>query len=455
MNAIPNSVEVERAVVGALLDQPKLQSKHAPELSPILFYDHRHVAIVQTMLSILDAEREPADFPRLSAHLSLNDQTLVSGGPQYLTDLISARDIPFNISAHLRTLRGLARLRRQQVIGKAMQELAVKPGADPEEISRRCSEQFDEPALHDPADETGTPEQVAMAVENQYNRAQLLAQQGKRYAGLDFGFPDLCNFVAGLEAELTVIGARPSVGKTKLAEQIAINVASRGIGVGIFTMEMTATQLGIRMVTDLAGVDPEQRRRGTLSDEDHRAYTKATSRYAALPIWLFTDRTIPAIRSRMMRHLEKHPVGLWIFDHLHKIRGGPVKDVERLNYIAEQVSAFPIEFQTPALLLAQLNRECESRPDKRPQLSDLRGAGGIEEHSVNVWFIYRPGRYQEILDREKDPVRRDVLLRSAQVLVEKQREGQVGVVNLGWDPDRAVFVTQSKQLEYYPSHDNE
>lgn len=442
-HAIPHAVDIEQAVLGAILRDAALQPRFSSLLVPALFYDSRHRTTVEA-LRCLWAEVAPAiDHPELVSYLRQRNLLATAGEVVYLMDLISTHaGSPLSLLRYLGELRRVARLRAQQTAGLLLQSRSSTVTSDPAEVLEQARALIEDPDLAEPLEASGAPEEVANRLVDLYDAARAAAMAGMEFTGLDVGFKDLNVFTNGLgRGELTVVAARPAIGKTTLALQIALHAAVHGVGVGFFSLEMSTDQVGARLATILGGVNPDLQRRGRLPEDQEGRYYTAVARYAGLPLHVYSERSMVDIRARIARVRQERPIGLWIIDHLHRITGSPGDaEHQRLNAAAEDVANLALEVNAPILLLAQLNRECEQRPDKRPQLSDLRGSGGIEEHAVNVWLLYRPGHYRELRAQySADPERLAQLQRDAVVLVEKQRFGTVGDVQLAWDPEHALF----------------
>jgi len=243
-----------------------------------------------------------------------------------------------------------------------------------------------------------------------------------------------------------LVGPR-QVGKTTLALQIAHHVAHvEKVGVAIFSLEMSLPQIGSGLARIQSRVDPNRLRQGRLIPEDQESYFQALSDLSSLPIYAYQDNTIEAIQARMERLTREHPdIGLCVIDHLHRIQGSS-DEYDRLNDAAWKSANMALSYDCSVLLLSQLSRSCEDRSDKRPQLSDLRACGGIEEHGVNVWMIYRPGFYDVLRRRFPDGSEdQKRLMRETQILVEKQRDGQVDGVPLAWNPEKALFCEKAPE----------
>ena len=433
---------IERAILANLISYPATRPLALARLRPEWFSDSRHTVLFEAIRRSYQAGHSD-DWALILHDLEKRDELDAAGGSLYLTDHLSGHGgIPSAMARHCGVLRQEARRRQQRSVGQRLQALAGRLDVEPQELATQAIRDLQDPELADLDDTDGSAEQVAERAIQTYERAEELARSGRECAGLNTGFHGLNLRLNGLmPAELTVIAARTRVGKSTLAIQIMLNaVRLDQATVGFFTLEMSYSQMGARCATIMAGVDPERQRHGRLTEEERDRYFEAAFDYAKLPITLFQDRSLAAIRARILQLHRERQIKLWIVDHLHRVQG-PGEEYERLSRTAEDLANLSVEIDRPILLAAQLNRECDSRPDKRPQLSDLRGSGSIEENLVNAVMIHRPGAYDDLRSRyDKDPVALDGFMREAKLLVEKCRFGAEGAVPVVWVRDLAIFA---------------
>ena len=437
----PQNLELEKTILHCIIQRHERRAFFLANLEPEHFYDLRHQALFTVARQIHDREAA-LDQDILATDLlkdgSQGQRLLQCGGVDYVYEILGRDHFgsPHNGRIYIRDLRELAKMRRDRQIGERL-----AGGQVLEEERQALLEELGRPAWDGALEEEGNAAAVASVVVSEYEAAAALARSGRQFAGLDAGFERLNLHLNGLcPGELTVLAGRPSIGKSTPALQIALSVAQTAPApVGIISLEMTRGQLGARLCGLLSGVSPHRQRRGLLDAEERERFSQAVSAFSRLPIHVYVqDRSLAAIRARIT---QRPDVALWVVDHLHRVVGGPGdNDHERLGNIAHALADLAVQLDRPVLLLSQLNRACEERPDKIPQLSDLRGSGSIEEHAVNVLLLYRPGHYKELLERvHGDAEATEELLHAATVYAEKCRFEAPGPIELRWVPERACF----------------
>ncbi|MBF8279794.1 MAG: replicative DNA helicase [candidate division NC10 bacterium] len=390
----PQNLDLERQVLHCMIEREEARVFLLANLAPDHFYDERHRVLFSVAQDLYDRDGT-LDATILNNALSQDRGRMEKcGGIVYLCEIESMDNwaTPFNARIYVRDLRDLAKTRRDRQIGQAL-----ATGQVTAEERQALLDELAQPAWDGGADEESSAFAVAGRVVSDYEAAEALAKSGRKFAGLDSGFERLNLHLNGLcPGELTILAARPSIGKSTLALQIALSVAQTDQArVGIITLEMTRGQIGGRLAGLMSGVHPYRQRRGQLYPEERDRYFEALVDFSRLPLEVFVkDRTLNEIRSRMTLRPD---VRLWIVDHLHRVAGGPgEKEHERLGGIANTMADMAVQLDRHVLLVCQLNRECEKRPDKIPETADLRGSGSIEEHAVNVLLLYRPGYYKDL-----------------------------------------------------------
>jgi replicative DNA helicase len=262
----------------------------------------------------------------------------------------------------------------------------------------------------------------------------------REFLGLDTGLSGLNRLTGGwMPDDLIVLAARPSIGKTALALSMALSAAeTEGVGVGIFSLEMSKIQVMQRMICLLAPIELQRLRSGKLTAGERTSFAEAANKLAGLPI--FIDDTagleVAEMRARAERLRQRHKIGLWIIDYMQLMRSGNGRlgKREEVGYVSNGLKALAKETQTPVIALSQLSRAPEERNDKKPQLSDLRETGEIEQDADLVLLIHRPGKYGiKGLNGES-------LEGEAELIVDKYRNGETGIVSVAWLPERAKFA---------------
>lgn len=431
------NLDLERTVLQAVITNRDHRASMLAHLGPLHFYDLRHRAL-WSILQDLHQELPTFDLPLCTARLQEGGLMEAVGGWSYYFDGICSDQCwgaPANIRVYIRKLRELAHRRRQQEIG------ALLANGEAGDRTSALAAELVEPAwVEEDPDQSGADVLAGAAVDS-WERVLALKASGQRFAGLDCGFESINERLNGLCAgQLTVLAARPKIGKSTLAIQMALQVAQvEKKAVGFISLEMSREQIGSRAACILADLDSRLQQRGQLNLEEQERYTEGTKTLARLPFhtW-FKGREIDAICAHIRQ--EKH-IAFWVVDHLHKIVGHGETDHERYGSSAGELANMALEINSPILLLAQLNRLCEDRSDKRPEIGDLRASGSIEEHAVNVLMIYRPGAYEILRERaaKKSPELLGKTLTQVLMICEATRFGVAGVDELRWIPDRGIF----------------
>jgi replicative DNA helicase len=264
----------------------------------------------------------------------------------------------------------------------------------------------------------------------------LIEHAGGALPGLDTGFTDLNLLTGGLmPADQIILAARPSMGKTALALNIAVNVAKTGVGVALFSLEMSRPQIGLRMIVSEARVDGALVRAGHLQESDYQKLVMAANVVNDLPIWIDdrSDLSVLEIRAGLRRLKRKHDFGLVVVDYIQLMGGTRAETREQeVSSYSRGLKGIAKSFNVPVLALSQLNRKVEDRPKKRPMLADLRESGAIEQDADVIAFIHRPEYYG----------RTDENRGLAEIIIAKQRNGPTDTVKL-------TFLEQFTRFEDY------
>jgi replicative DNA helicase len=432
---LPHNLEAEISVIGGILLYPKGFHQVADAVEPEDFYHPTHAAIYQAMID-LDAASKPIDSLTVAEQMRASEtfgKLRAMNGEAYFAELTSAVVTVENIAFHARVVRGKATARR---LIEASQEISAKGYGeygdvdeyidDAEkaifEISQRTLRKSYEPIKK-------ALEVTIKALEQRYDRKQLIT-------GVPSGFHKLDAMTAGFQpSDLIIIAARPSMGKTSLVMNAAQNAAIEfKVPVLVFSLEMSSGSLVERLLCSESRVDSTKLRAGFLDQRDWINLTKAASRISDAPISIDDSGapTLLEIRAKSRRwradsNVFKSPDqhGVIVIDYLQLIQGRPNKEDNRqreISDISRGLKALAKELRVPIIALSQLNRAVESRADKRPQLSDLRESGAIEQDADLIAFIYRDEVYN------KETPDKGV----AEIIVGKQRNGATGTVKLAF-----------------------
>jgi replicative DNA helicase len=431
-------LEAEQGVLGCALLEPSDSIGHCIERikgGGEAFYDLRHRTIYEVLVSMYD-RKEPIDLITLGQKLKDAGQIDGVGGLAYLSELMDAVPSAANLAYYLDIVREKHVLRRvlatcSEAVSKvheyegAVDSLLDEVERDILKISQDRSE--------------NTNRTMRELVRSAVDMIQDFHQRKGGLTGLPTGFPDLDKMTSGLQpSDMVVIAARPSMGKTSLAMNIAEHVSvEANLPVGVFSLEMTSESLVMRMLCSLARVNGRLIRDGFLSEGDFRRLTAAASKLSRAPIHIddTPGLSILQLRARARRMWQQHGVKLFIIDYLQLMHSTSKKAADsRQQEVAELsngVKALAKELKVPVIVLCQLNRELEKDKDRKPKLSDLRESGAIEQDADLVGLLYKPAAEDDDQRRE-DPEARDDGMGATPVnlLIAKQRNGPTGDVCL-------------------------
>ncbi len=439
----PQDIEAEKSLLGALL----LSDQSFPDILSIVraedFYDPRHVQIFQGM-SNLYAHHRPIDLMTLTAELKAEKTLKNVGGSPYLTELTNFVPTASHADAYADLVAQAALRRRLIEVGTDIASAVYDSKGKIEEL-------------------VGEAEQKLFAVSNQtvktdysalgdllidaYDRIEELHKNQGALRGLKTGFRDLDNKTAGFQkGDLVIIGARPAMGKTTFAQNLAYNVATRNgdnKGVLFFSMEMAKNEIVDRMISDISGVKSWNIRTGNVSDEDFAKIGDALGEMSEVPLYIddTSSMTIYDLSNKARRAVHDHGIAMIIVDYLQLIQGSDRykgNRVQEVTEISRGLKTLARELEIPVIALAQLSRGVTGRDDPRPVLSDLRESGSIEQDADLVMFLHRPDYYKQNND---DFVPTNI----TELILAKHRHGPVGKIELYFHPDLLRFMTLDKE----------
>lgn len=417
----PHNLEAEQAVLGAILMDSQVLTLVSERLRPDDFYRQGHQRLFQAMLNV--AERgEPVDLVTVVAELQNTKLLEEVGGVSYLTELADSVPTSAHADHYARIVEEKAILRR---LIRTATQIAASGYTGGDDVAAVIDEA--EQKILDISQrrirKAFTP--IRDVLMETYERVEKMYENPGKLTGIPTGFPDLDRMTSGLQrSDLIILAARPSMGKTAFALNLAQNVAIHtGETVAIFNMEMPAIQLVQRMLSAEGNIDAQVFRTGNLGEEDWEKLTMAIGTLAEVPIFIddTPGLTVFDIRSKLRRLQVEHGLGLVVIDYLQLIRGrGGESRQQEISEISRSLKLLARELNVPVLALSQLSRAVEQRQDKRPMLSDLRESGSIEQDADIVAFLYRDDYYNEESERKN----------IMEVIIGKHRNGPVGKVEL-------------------------
>ena len=421
----PHSLEAEQAVLGGLMLDNSAWDRVAGRITEEDFYRRDHRLIFRAITTLADSS-QPLDVVTLSEWLRSNELLEDAGGLAYLGAI--ARDTPSaaNIEAYADIVRERSVLRHLIQAGTEIVSASFQPeGRNSAELL-----DFAESRIFQIAEQTGKHKKgfvnVKQVLPMVVDRIDQLFQQESAITGLATGFTDFDHKTSGLQdGDLVIVAGRRSMGKTTFAMNIAENAAMSGKTVAVFSMEMPADALVMRMLSSLGRIELQKIRTGRLEDDDWPRLTGTMNLMSEAK--LFIDDT-PALnptdmRARARRLKREHGLGLIVIDYLQLMQvqgGGKENRAAEISEISRSLKGMAKELEVPVIALSQLNRSLEQRPNKRPVMPDLRESGAIEQDADVITFIYRDEVYH---DDSPDKG-------TAEIIIGKQRNGPIGTVRL-------------------------
>ncbi len=433
----PQSLESEKAVLGSIMLRPGSLMDVGDLLSPDAFYADKHRIIYQIVLE-LSVKNEPIDL--LSVSNKLNDKNSLDqiGGRTYLTELVNLVPSSANIKHYAENVHKKFMLRSLIDAGDFISEAGFNAIDDEIEHTLDTAEKKLFGITQAPKTQKFTTLKKTLA--ETWEELEKLQDSKGELRGVPTGFRDLDNLLAGLQkSDLIILAARPSVGKTTLALDIARNAATKyNIPVGIFSLEMSANQLATRLLSAESKVNAWNLRTGKLStDQEFSKIRDSLDKLAKAPIYIDDQagNSISKMRAAARRLKSEHGLGLIVVDYLQLMATNKNYDsmVNQVTEISRSLKSLARELDVPVLALSQLSRAVEARGGK-PRLSDLRDSGSIEQDADVVAFIHREDKYNENSDRPN----------IVEILVEKHRNGPTGRIELYFDEKTTSFLTVEK-----------
>ncbi len=431
---MPFSLEAEQSLLGSILINPVCLDDIAPLLSAEDFYMPEHSEIYAAMQSMY-LKSKNIDVVTLIEELVQSGTYDEAGGREYLKLIAEAVPAAVNAKDYAKIVRDKAILR--QLIS-ASEDISEAAYAGDDEAGNLV--EFAETKIFRIAEgrENKNFVHIRDALLQVYERLTKLSENPDELRGTPTGYDDLDNVIVGMgNSDLVLIGARPGMGKTSFAMNIAVSAALKTKkAVCVFSLEMSAEQLANRMLSSEAQVDSYKMRSGNLDQEDWKAVAYASSKLSEAEIYIDDTPgvTVTAMKSKLRRVKD---LGLVVIDYLQLMQGDRHSDnrVQEVADISRGLKLLAKELNVPVICCAQLSRGPENRPDKRPMLSDLRDSGAIEQDADIVMFLYRDEYYKE------ETVEQSV----AEVIVAKNRHGSLEKVKLGWIGRYTKFTTLAKE----------
>ena len=437
----PQDLVAEKSLLGAIMLSDDVMAEILTIIRPEDFYDERHQIIYRAMISLYD-QHKPIDLLTLTSQLKTEKNLKNVGGGAYLAELSNFVPAASHAKAYAEIIEKNSTRRKLIKAGTNIAEKAFEDDANVDELIGSAEKE-----LFEVSDKIVKSDYVAMdelLVDALERIAELRKNKGA-LRGLKTGFVDLDKKTAGFQkGDLIILGARPAMGKTTMAQNLAFNIASiNKKGVLFFSMEMAANEIVDRIISDISDVDNWKMRTGNLTDEEFSRIGDSLDEFDELPIYIddTSSLTILELRNKARRAMHDHEIGIIIIDYLQLITGSDRYKGNRVQEITEISRSLKIlarELRIPVVALAQLSRNVTGRDDPRPVLSDLRDSGSIEQDADLVMFLHRPDYY-------KKPEEEDTNI--TELIIRKHRHGAIGTIELYFDGAKSRFMSLDKSHE--------
>jgi replicative DNA helicase len=432
--AVLLDLDAERSVLGSLIIDKDAIVKISDKLVADDFAAEQHRYIYEAVLSLYE-NRRSIDILTLTSQLKSSKRLEDAGGAAYLTELTNYVPTAAHVTSYAEFVVDKSIRRQILAVNKDLESLVLDATKTPKELLEIVQAELYRVGETHITQSVVSLEQI---LESSFERLDALHRDKKKLRGIPTGFKDLDGMIAGLQrSDLFILAARPAMGKTAFVLNLAHNIATRTKeSVLMFSLEMSKDQLVDRLLSMESGVDAWALRTGDLTDSDFEKIGSAMGTLSEAPIFIDDTPaiTIQDLRTKALREAHHKPIGVIIVDYLQLMSGGgrfggDFNRVQEISEISRGLKVLARELNVPVIALSQLSRSVESRPDKIPQLSDLRESGSIEQDADIVAFIFREDYYNPETERKN----------ITDILIKKHRNGPVGGIELYFDTTKQRF----------------
>ncbi len=442
LRTMPNNIEAEKSVLGACFLSKYALQKACESLEKEKFYDEKNGKIFSAMKNLQD-EKTPLDLITLTSHLQKTNELNEIGGVEYLTEILNFVPVATNVDYYIKSVEDAAILRKLIETASEIATDGYNTGEDINETLDGAERKILNIVKNRKSSEFKTIQEVMAQTEANLEK---LAESKGEITGLATGWYDLDKITAGLhENQFIIIAARPAMGKTAFALNLATNVAiNTGKTVALFNLEMGAEQLASRIISSLGQIEGYKLQTGKLLNDDWKRVSEAISQLEDTNIFIDDTPgiTIGEIRAKCRRLASsKKGLSLVIIDYLQLISGGKNYGANRqqeVSDISRSLKTLAMELHIPVIALAQLSRAVEGREDKRPLMSDLRESGSIEQDADIVSFLYRDDYYNK-------EARNDDNTSISELILAKHRNGPTATIELLFKKNTSTFLNIRKE----------
>ena len=440
---LPQNLEAEMSILSACLLMKSAADKVCEEMIPDMFFSDANKKIFEAIYNLHEAKK-PIDMTTLTNELEKNNTLALIGGMEYLSEVVDAIVSAANLEYYINIVQEKYLRRRLIEVSTNIITSAYEEDSNTSEVVDNAEKQIFTVTKERKA---GDLKSISEVLRSTQERLEYLAQNGSAITGLPTGFTDLDILTSGLhENELIIIAARPAMGKTAFALNLAVNAAlSTPKAVAIFNMEMGAEQLAERMIASVGGIDQNKLKTGRLDDKDWQKVNEAMSELGETNLYIedISGITVGDIRAKCRRlATSEKGLALVLIDYLQLIQGSARYAGNRQQEVSEisrSLKTMALELKVPVIALAQLSRGVELREDKRPIMSDLRESGSIEQDADIVAFLYRDDYY--------NPDTRDLSSNTSitELIIGKHRSGSTGTIELLFEKNLSNFGNRIKE----------
>lgn len=439
--SIPNNQEAEQSLLSTMFISKYALDKACDSLSEDDFYYNNNKIIFNT-LSKLASKNIPIDMTSVVTEIRNNNKLNEVGGIPYLTEVLNSEAVASNVEYYIKKVSDASLLRRLIKVSEEIQNLGYEPGDDVNDVLDEAEKKILNVVKNKQTGEFREFKDVLYAT--QMNLEKLSQSRGE-ITGIPTGFTDLDRLTAGFhENQLIIVAARPGMGKTVFALNVATNVAmNTGKTVALFNLEMDAEQLANRILSSVGQIEGKKFMSGKFNNDDWTKLNEAISQLNNAKIYINDTPgvTIGEIRSKCRRLASsENGLGIVIIDYLQLVSGGKNYGTNRqqeVSDISRALKVMALELKVPVIALSQLSRNVETREDKRPLMSDLRESGSLEQDADIVAFLYRDSYYKKASVEENNAS-------VSELILGKHRNGRTGTINLVFKGDTCSFLNYEK-----------
>lgn len=435
---VPRAIEMEAAVLGALMLEKDAFTAVCEIIKPESFYEPRHKLVYEAILS-LGLAQEPIDIMTVTNRLRQTDTLEKVGGVQFVVELTNNVASAAHVEYHARIIAQKHLARQLISFASSIENLAFDETNDVDDLLQDAEKNLFEISQRNVKRDA---EQIDPIIDQAIQKMQLAAQQETGLSGLSSGFTEIDAITSGWQnSDLIIIAARPAMGKTAFVLSMALNIAMNNNPIAVFTLEMSNLQLVNRLISNACEITGEKIKNGRLSNAEWQKVAHNVRKLQGIPIYLddTSGLSVLELRTKARRLVREHNIKMIIIDYLQLMNASGMNLGSReqeVSTISRSLKQLAKELDIPIVALSQLNRKLEERSskEKRPQLSDLRESGAIEQDADIVCFIHRPEKFVGAEDAEGKDLRG-----LAEFIIAKHRSGRVDTVNLRFNHEFTRF----------------